>query len=373
MGARPGNNPTFSGLPILTPSSTPTPLGVPSEPSIQPYSCLQCKHRKVKCDRIDPCIHCRKAGAECIYRAPPPPKRRKRGQPDVSETGSAADTEPHEAVVSPRDYVVEREDLLDKVRRYETMLKDLGALKRATVGTLKESASSNSVPEQPPRLAGGSAARTPDSTTMDGEGKLITKYGKSRYLENVLWTSVRDEFSDPHEILEDFSDNNMDDDNVSKSDTVGTGRPTVPSMAQDPLDMVFPLAANKSTLVVRSLHPRPVEIFMLWQAFVDNVNPIIKLFHVPTTQKAILEATADLGRVSKAMEALLFGIYLIAVLSMEDAECQSTLHQSKAAALDRFRIGAQEALRAAGILRTSDMMVLQAFVLFLVSLPIRVH
>ena len=106
---------------------------------------------------------------------------------------------------------------------------------------------------------------------------------------------------------------------------------------------------------------------MLWQAFVDNVNPMIKLFHVPTTQKAIVEATADLGHVSKAMEALLFGIYLIATLSMEDAECQSALQHSKPIALDRFRTGSQEALRAAGILKTSDLMVLQAFVLFLVS------
>ncbi|KAI1623256.1 hypothetical protein EDD37DRAFT_695640 [Exophiala viscosa] len=329
-----------------TPSSTPMSSAAPSEPLLQPYSCLQCKHRKVKCDRVDPCVHCRKAGAECIYRVPPPAKRRKRGYQETStETGSAADNEAHEAVVPQGEYPVERDKLLEKVRRYETLLKALGALRRPTIGIAKE---------DEPNSSPGS--------TMDADGKLVTKYGKSRYLENNLWTSVRDEFQDPNDILEDSSDNEIDIDADLEIRTTAT-RQTTKSFAQDPIDLVLPPRVEDGAVDLRSLHPQPVQVFMLWQAFVDNVNPM----------KAIVEATADLRHMSKAMEALLFGVYLIAALSMEDAECQSALQQSKATAIDRFRSGAQEALRAAGILKTSDMMVLQAFVLFLLAARCDAH
>lgn len=64
--------------PDASPSSALTSRTTPSHSQIQLYSCLQCKHRKVKCDRIDPCGNCEKAGAECVYRTPPPPKRKKR-------------------------------------------------------------------------------------------------------------------------------------------------------------------------------------------------------------------------------------------------------------------------------------------------------
>jgi hypothetical protein len=56
-------------------------------PSKQPTSnsCVVCHNRKVKCDRQDPCSNCAKADVECIYRAPLPPRRRKR-----DETGSVS-------------------------------------------------------------------------------------------------------------------------------------------------------------------------------------------------------------------------------------------------------------------------------------------
>jgi len=264
-------------------------------------------------------------------------------------------------------YAREREqELLEKVRRYEGLLKDLGALKRSTVGTVDES-ETNLALRNRSTLAGGMTARSAD-LMAGGDGKLIAKYGKSRYLENNLWMSVTDEFQDPKEILEESSEDENENDDDAESETVAeANQRKLHAIIRDPADLIFPVKGIDGALDLRSLHPQPVQIFMLWQAFVDNVNPLMKILHVPTTQKALLDATADLSHVSKAMEALLFGIYVIAVSSMEEAQCQSTLQESKALALNKFRIGAQQALRGAGILKTSDMMVLQAFVLFLVS------
>ncbi|KAL8786109.1 MAG: hypothetical protein Q9213_002974 [Squamulea squamosa] len=53
-----------------------TPTAVP--PTEQPHSCVTCQRRKVKCERRYPCSNCVKHGSVCEFRAPAPPRRRKR-------------------------------------------------------------------------------------------------------------------------------------------------------------------------------------------------------------------------------------------------------------------------------------------------------
>lgn len=61
--------------------SGPIPRPLPDR-GLQPHSCVTCQRRKVKCDRNDPCSNCLKHRVECEYRAPAPPRRRKRQSPD---------------------------------------------------------------------------------------------------------------------------------------------------------------------------------------------------------------------------------------------------------------------------------------------------
>jgi hypothetical protein len=294
------------------------------------------------------------------------PKKRQHQQDEAPEKTS---TKELEGLISPSNAshgASEREhELLEKIRRYESLLKELGALKRSTVRsahrkTTHHNHNYKSKPStQTPR-------QSSDMVTYEA-GKLFADDGRSRYFENKLWTSVTDEFQDPKEMLEESTDDERENGSLTESHNEIfpslRGRHSTPN----PTDLVFPASASDQIVRLRSLHPQPTQIFLLWQAFLDNVNPIVKILHVPTAQKAVLDAMSNLDHVSKAMEALLFGIYTIAVTSMDDGECQNTLQESKASALGRFRAASQQALRAASILKTSDMMVLQAFVLFLVS------
>ncbi len=117
----------------------------------------------------------------------------------------------------------------------------------------------------------------------------------------------------------------------------------------------------------KALHPSPVHIFRLWQTFLDNVNPLIKIFHAPTVQQKVLDATVDLDSMPKNIEALMFGIYCAATISMNDQDCQKLFHENREQVLARFQSGARQALRNAGYLRSSDVVVLQAITLYLVS------
>ena len=64
----------------------------------------------------------------------------------------------------------------------------------------------------------------------------------------------------------------------------------------------FEPSPNYTTLT--HLHPPTGLIFTLWQKFLDNVNPLIKVIHVPTVQQQILQASLSLDQVSRPMEAL---------------------------------------------------------------------
>ena len=118
---------------------------------------------------------------------------------------------------------------------------------------------------------------------------------------------------------------------------------------------------------LRSSHPNPVQIFRLWQVFLDNVNPLTKIIHAPTVQQQILQASGDLEGILPMQEALMFSIYLAAVTSLQDEECCQVMGETRSVLLARFSNAAQQALINVKFLRTSSLVVLQALTLFLVS------
>lgn len=118
---------------------------------------------------------------------------------------------------------------------------------------------------------------------------------------------------------------------------------------------------------LRSSHPQPVHIFRLWQTCLDNVNPLAKIFHAPTVQQLVLEASCDLDNVSVSTETLMFAIYLSSVTSLRDEDCKGMLGEPRAVLLTKFSNATQQALINAGVLKTSSLVILQAFILFLVG------
>jgi uncharacterized membrane protein len=80
-----------------------------------------------------------------------------------------------------------------------------------------------------------------------------------------------------------------------------------------------------------------------------------------------LAATSDLEDITNGLEALLFGIYILAVTSLSKKDFRRILEEEKATLLARHRAGAIQALQMAGFLKSSELVVLHAFFLFLVS------
>lgn len=189
-------------------------------------------------------------------------------------------------------------------------------------------------------------------------GKLIvSQAGGSRFIDNHLWTSIQGEFSQSGDALD--SDFSTDSDNEAAGD--------------ESCDIVLGLAFEGRRSMAH-LHPSSEDILKLWRIFLENVNPLAKVIHYPSLQEQVIKVSGDQENVGRGLEVLMFAIYVSAVVSMAESECYSMFRETKTALFLRYRQGCKRALSRAKFLGTSDLAVLQGFVLYLVSHPcIRTH
>lgn len=117
------------------------------------------------------------------------------------------------------------------------------------------------------------------------------------------------------------------------------------------------------------LHPSPGDIFRYWQIYLDNVNPLLNVTHAPSLQPRVAEAVGKLTGIAPELEAVMFGVYCVAVRSLSPSDCKAMLHTAKDDLLQSFQFGCQQALTNCGLLRTNSRLCLTAYYLYLVSTP----
>lgn len=118
-------------------------------------------------------------------------------------------------------------------------------------------------------------------------------------------------------------------------------------------------------------HPSPSHAFKLWQIFLDNVDPLTKIIHAPTFQQQTITSSDNTENIPRPLEALLFSIYSLSIVSLSASECFDKFGESKAVLSARYQSAARQALSKANFLRTSDMETLQAFVFYLLTLRVK--
>jgi hypothetical protein len=129
------------------------------------------------------------------------------------------------------------------------------------------------------------------------------------------------------------------------------------------------LFGSRNTAVdISTLHPNPVQIFRLWQLYLENVNPLLKVTHTPSLQARIIEAAGNISKISPTLEALMFSIYCMSIQNLTIGDCQDMFGSSKVDLLTRYQFGCQQGLLNCGFLRCDDRDCLTALYLYLVSL-----
>ena len=120
---------------------------------------------------------------------------------------------------------------------------------------------------------------------------------------------------------------------------------------------------------IEDLWPDFGNTFRLWQVFVERVNPLMKIIHVPTLQLHVAQAMSGSHDVPRNIEALLFSTFLMAVVALSPEECPAQLGCSREAALLRFSTGTRLSLLRLDFHRSNDLPTLQALVLYMVGQP----
>jgi hypothetical protein len=68
------------------------------------------------------------------------------------------------------------------------------------------------------------------------------------------------------------------------------------------------------------LQPLPSQMLFLWQIYMDNVDPFMKILHVPTMTKVIRELRGNYHSLGPNVKALVLAISLAALMSLENEE-----------------------------------------------------
>ena len=325
------------------------PVRVGSVSSLNPRSCVTCRRRKVRCDKKNPCSNCIKQHIECIFPGPGRAPRKPRKPPDS--------------------------ELLLRLRRLEGVVKSLGA-------QVEEDGSVTQPPQpqqiQPPQrsmslvqdqlsqYSSGESPEPPDGqpkrTSIDKHlGRLVINEGRSRYVSNAFWTSMGDEIAEMRDILDNPSSED-EEDLLDSPDQSGGATSEYSNSAHQ--GFIF---GYSSTMVnLKKLHPSPTQVFILWEVFKENVDPMVRILHRPTARNIIMKASSGTETLSKAAEALLFALYFSAVVSLDPAQCITLLGDTKETLINRYRFATEQALARANFMNSSSLMLLQAFVFFLV-------
>ncbi|KUJ11564.1 uncharacterized protein LY89DRAFT_654212 [Mollisia scopiformis] len=295
-------------------------------------ACVLCQQRKVRCDRKSPCANCIKAQVECIP-STLQPRRRRRQFPES--------------------------DLLERLRRYEDLLRQKGV---------------EVEPLTHPRL-GVNSAQSPhdahDASDSEGDDEKVRKTssvgldkpspGETEASQEwpggrkTFWRAINREFRATRD--SEYDSDEFEEATIEKS---------WDQMYDNNDHILFGSGMEPKNLTL--LHPDPVHIFRLWHVYLDNVNPLLKITHSPTVQQQIIEASSNLSEIDPALEAMMFGIYSTAILSMADDDCFNIFGQDRETLILRYRNGCQQALINVSFLRTTNLRVLGALFLYLLSI-----
>lgn len=77
-------------------------------------------------------------------------------------------------------------------------------------------------------------------------------------------------------------------------------------------------------------------VMLLWQTYLDRVDPIVKVIHVPTVQQQIMQTIKDRRQLTASSHALNFAIYYAAIVTMQPEECRHEMKEEKREILNRY-------------------------------------
>ncbi|KAF2705907.1 hypothetical protein K504DRAFT_387062 [Pleomassaria siparia CBS 279.74] len=280
-------------------------------------SCVACKRRKIRCNREEPCSYCTKLGLQCAY-------------PNAKQSEKERCTD----------------DVMSRLQRIELLLERLDA-KASISGSTSAQSTGDATP-----LDHGPLEDTYNSHRTNN-GKLVLEEGDERFVSGSFWADLD---------ATEEKDVRPVEPNIS-----------IPEYIPSVIANVFPgprnvfLRSETEAKDLHQLHPSGGVLLSLWQVFVEGVDPVLKILHIPVTQRQLFWASQHLTEIPPAFESLMFAIYFAAVTTVQRPTCCLDLFQEdRQTLLRRYRLGVEEALAKANFMSRPNVTTIQALTMFLI-------
>ncbi|UPX19350.1 uncharacterized protein EKO05_0009617 [Ascochyta rabiei] len=321
-------------------------------------SCLECRRRKLKCDRGQPCTNCVKASRQCHFIAP----------------GFDAAAQARLAEVKEKMGILEM-SLEEDVAQRNRVQTDSSASLNKLSSTLSpvETYSEGEEEEGTEHLKTSQYSRE-DSVYYEceeGDDDIVDlgiAMGKVRITERIGGL-VRPKFSDELSYkLRELPQSGPRGSDLSSSDAVDWMMPSIDYVAPSS-SFFFTPGAERRTLMNYLPTRELVDKLMAhyWQA----VHVIARAVHRPSFERHYEKFWKDIAtgiEPRKSFQAVVFAALLSSVVSMSNLKVSTDFGVDKQGLVDSFREATEAALSRANLLRATKLETVQAFVMYLIPL-----
>ncbi|PYH35581.1 Zn(II)2Cys6 transcription factor [Aspergillus neoniger CBS 115656] len=279
-------------------------------------SCLRCHQRKVRCDKSSPCGACVRANVLCQY---PGPNRVKRRPPKVHNS--------------------------DVIARLESLERSIAALAENRSPHLQHEVTDGRAVSAPGAGSPSSNEPSPTGTTAAAEPShdgLLVEDG--RYINEQLLSQVLEDEKELQSAI-----------GTPKSDTSSSRRP----LTLRAEGLLVSRSVEEGHLY--ALHPCQWQSTQLWQTFLNRIDPIIKVLHVPSTQPRVFAAINQPAAAPADLHALLFAIFFAATTSVL---AEDPAHEQRQSEVKRYQQGLELALYQSNFLDAPTLTSLQAMSIY---------
>ncbi|KAI9742983.1 MAG: hypothetical protein M1818_003278 [Claussenomyces sp. TS43310] len=331
--------PTAAGAETL-PHPHQVPTGTSSRVTVKPLSCVSCRQRKIKCNKVHPCAPCLKSGMQCVF---PNRVRVPRGRQGATK---ARDSE-----------------LLKRIARLESLVSKVDASKALKqddeVGESRGSGSN-----VPPTTVDSVAEPRPREIASQYAAFVRRQENGTQYISNDFWTNLGEEMDGLRQLLESPSETESDSDNsVSMS--------TASKPGSDP-SFIFGIPDSSDE---RPDPPSDVHRAILYQYYFSNVHPVYMILHKPVFVNNTSNAV-ELGLMDPeskrfrfaSLEAIVGAVSFASVSSMSPEDCLQEFNEEKSSLQSKFKRATERALVDADFLNSMEITTLQAFAIYVLAL-----
>ncbi|KAH6637584.1 hypothetical protein C7974DRAFT_422587 [Boeremia exigua] len=320
-------------------------------------SCLECRRRKLKCDKGQPCANCVKVSRQCLF---------------ISPSFDAA-AQARLAEVKEKMGILERSLEEDAAKRNRLQTTSLATASEPDLGSrLEETYSGDEEGDGTKYLISSEftredAAYYEDEEDDDNIVDLGIALGKVRITERIGGL-VRPRFSDELGQALKVLPKTEQESNTFDTGAVDWMMPSNDYVAPSS-SFFFTPGAERTTLM--NYLPAKVLVDKLMAHYWQAVHTVARTVHRPSFERRyekFWESVSSGIEPRTSFQAVVFAALLSSVVSMSNNQVTSEFGVDKQGLVDNFREATEAALSRANLLSTTKLETLQAFVMYLIPL-----